>query len=158
MAHANAEGTSAVGGSTVFRSGRAFLLAIGMAFLALFTTLAVPLAAYSREWGIAAPAAHSHLLTVLTALPLLLALAGVLVWWGPRLLRQAMVWTGGLGTCAVCILWVLLSGPRYAAFAPIPDGAAPAQMAASATVGAAAALTMIVADQVAWRRALADRT
>jgi hypothetical protein len=82
-------------------------------------------------------------------------MASVLIWWGPRLVRQALVWVGGLGTCAVCVAWVLLRGARQVAFAPIPDGAAPGVMAVSATLGAAAALTMMVADDVAWRRALA---
>jgi hypothetical protein len=155
MAQAGPEGKPPGAAPAVYRSNRSFLLAIGAAFVALLATVGAPLAAYQGAWGVEIDAAHSHLLTALSAPCPLLALAGVLVWWGPPLARQALVWVGGLGTCAVCVAWVLLSGTRQVAFAPIPDGAAPGVMAVSATLGAIAALTMMVADDVAWRRALA---
>jgi len=157
MTQPSAQGKPLGAAPVVYRSGASFLLAIGAAFVALLATVFAPLAAYEGAWGVEIDAAHSHLLTALSAPCPLLALAGVLVWWGPRLARQALVWVGGLGTCAVCAAWVLLSGARQVAFAPIPDGAAPGVMAVAATLGAAAALTMMVADDVAWRRALAGK-
>ena len=139
--------------TTVYRSGTAFWVAVIAACLALALTVGAPLAAYGGSWDLLESVPHSHLLTALSAIFPLLALAGVLVWWGRRHLRQATVWIGGLGTCLVCVAWVLLSGPHHVAFAPIPDGAMPGQMAGSALLGAAAALTMMVADQIAWRHA-----
>ena len=132
---------------------RAFWVSVAAAFVALVAALIAPASAFGAAWQIGIHVPHSYLATALCAVFPLLGLAGVLAWGGSRLWRQLLVWAGGLGTCAVATACVLLAGPHHTGFVTVPDGASPGGMAFTAVVAAAAALTMMVADAISWRRA-----
>jgi hypothetical protein len=123
--------------------------------VAVVGAMSAPAGAFGGASQIGLSVPHAGLATALCAPFPLLGLAGVLIFRGPRLLRQLLVCVGGLGTCAVAVVCVLLSGPHQTAFVKLPDGASPGGVAVSAIVAAAAALTMIVADAISWRHATA---
>ncbi|MGD0996847.1 MAG: hypothetical protein ABR941_00820 [Thermoleophilia bacterium] len=162
MADSSTAQHDAVGAIPAASSGthfnRAFVVAVTAGVIAFFAALSAPYSAFSGAWQIGLGIPHAGLATGLCAPFPLLGLAGLLIPRGPRYLRQLLVCLGGLGTGAVAVVCVLLSGPHQTAFVRVPDEASPGGIAGYAIVASAAALTMIVADAISWRRAAGRQT
>jgi hypothetical protein len=130
------------------RIGAFWLVAGGAGLVAFFAAMSVPSAGFAAASVIGVPVPHGFLAWMAIAVPPLLGLAGVLLSLYRRLLGHLLVLMGGLGTCAVVAVAVLLAGPHQYSFLPLQEGATPGKVVAGAIVATVAALTMMVASAI----------
>ena len=128
--------------------GIPWLVAGGAGIVAFFAALFVPVVGFAAANEIGVPVPHGTLLWLAVAVPPLMGLAGVVLSLWRRLLGHVLVLLGGLGTCAVAAVAVVLAGPHQYSFMPLQEGAAPGKLVASAIVATVAALTMMVASAI----------
>ena len=132
-----------------WRFGIPWLVAGAAGAVAFFAAMLVPGAGFAAASEIGVPVPHGLLAGLALAVPPLLGLAGVVLSLWRRRLGHLLVLLGGLGTCAVAAVAVVLAGPHQYSFLPLQEGAVPGNVVASAVVATVAALTMMVASAVA---------
>lgn len=130
------------------RFGIPWVVAGGAGTVAFFAAMLMPGDGFAAASEIGAAAPHGTLAWLALAVPPLLGLAGVVLSLRRRLLGHLLVLLGGLGTCAVAAVAVVLAGPHQYSFLPLQEGAAPDKLVACAIVATVAALTMMVASAV----------